>query len=132
MPTPLITFLRSNSLANCPLCHHWVRLYLCGFFLEESTKPTVAHIIFILGSHTFSKVYGAVALDSWPSNPVWRKWRDSNPQWTHHPSLVFKTSSLAIRIHFHTKWGIRPHTFNYDNRTRNFRHSRNCNRKCNP
>ena len=29
VPTPLIAFLRPNSLANCPLCQHWVRLHVC-------------------------------------------------------------------------------------------------------
>ena len=59
--------------------------------LEESTKPTVAHIIFILGSqHPYHVIVGAVALDSWPSNPVWRRTEVSIPI----PSLVptvFKT-----------------------------------------
>ena len=59
--------VKVGELSRLLRYHYSTAPYKCGFFLEESTKPTVAHIIFILGSHTFSKVYGAVALDSWPS-----------------------------------------------------------------
>lgn len=41
------------------------------------------------------KVCGAVALDSWPSNPVWRKMEDSNPQEVSLMS-VFWTAALPL------------------------------------
>ena len=89
VPTPLITFLRPNSLANCPLCHHWVRLYIGDGLRCRS-----------------------------PYHPWYQ--------------LFSRQCCAPAQLIRHIKWGITPHIFNYDNRTRSFHHSRNRNRKCNP